>query len=296
MSYSCIILADSISPNDDRLVTMQVTFPRFILAEFNTHRMFSRNSASSRAIPVEKRIKAVREDPFIPGTIGKNKRGMQSEEELSTELQDECRKIFNDSLNSQIGFAEKLLKLGVHKQWANRLLELFSWHTVIVSATEWENFFALRNSSKAQPEMKIIASLMEETLASSVPTLIEQGCWHLPLIYPEDYKVYTTIFYNVSCSSILHQHLIKMSIARCARVSYLTHDGRKDPEADYALFDQLLRDKHLSPFEHVATPMEDDLYEYSSDCADNNPFCGNFRGWVQYRKLILGEDIARREV
>ena len=60
------IIADSLSPQGHRLTTFICVFPRIVLAEFNTHRMLSRNSASSRAIPFNKMLEMVKTNPFIP--------------------------------------------------------------------------------------------------------------------------------------------------------------------------------------------------------------------------------------
>ena len=146
MSYSAKVLADSISPDGVRLTTMEVTFPRIVLAEFNTHRMFSRNSASSRAIPVEKMIQRVLDDPFSPVWWGKNQSGMQAAEELSGEALRLARQHWLDARDFAISCVRlfQAPEISLHKQIANRLLEPFLWHTVVVTATEWENFFALR--------------------------------------------------------------------------------------------------------------------------------------------------------
>lgn len=139
------IVADSVNGFGNRLTTMVVTFPRFILAELNTHRMFSRNSASSRAIPFEKMLKSVQENPFIPIAWQKDHKGMQGTAYWTEpEANERHKNIWLRSLNETIDHAKLLNQLGVTKQLCNRLLEPFMWHTVIVTATEWENFFALR--------------------------------------------------------------------------------------------------------------------------------------------------------
>lgn len=147
------VIADSKNPFGNRITTMIVTMPRYILAEFNTHRMFSRNSASSRAIPFEKMLKSIEENPFIPIAWMKDHKGMQG-----TEYFTEKDKVdfFNrrwletkkDSLNNAVYLSAQ----GVTKQLINRLLEPFMYHTVIVTATEWENFFALRCPKYQHPE------------------------------------------------------------------------------------------------------------------------------------------------
>jgi thymidylate synthase ThyX len=258
------VLADSI--HHTRLTTIEVTFPRIVLAEFNTHRVFSRNSASSRAIPVEKRIAMVEADPFIPESFGKNQKGMQASENLADEEALKARSAWMQAMGYAIGQARALAKLGVHKQLANRLIEPFCWHTVIVSSTEWENFWALRCHPDAQPETRRAAELMMEVYDQSEPKHLKEGEWHLPLL--EDEARIRAEGFDVR----------KVSIGRCARVSYLTHDGKREPQADVELCDRLMTSGHMSPLEHVATP------------APTNSFLGNFRGWIQYRKTIPDEE------
>lgn len=220
MSYKCEILADSKSPQGNRLTTMKVTFPRFILAEFNTHRMFSRNSASSRAIPFKKMVKMVEENPFVPIAWQKDHAGMQGSEYFT----DEKRISYNElewliARDKALKQASELNNLGVTKQLCNRLLEPFMWHTVIVTATEWENFFKLRcpqyywhsgeeaktcrswkdaykefeflesvsileklsnNKSQAEIHIQAIAELMWDAYKESIPKQLEAGEWHIP--------------------------------------------------------------------------------------------------------------------
>lgn len=253
MGYAAKIIADSLSPAGVRLTTFEVTFPRIVLAEFNTHRMFSRNSASSRAIPVKKMIERVMADPYIPTSWGKNQRGMQAEQEVAGEVSQRARQQWLIARDEAVGAARRLLDLGIHKQLTNRLLEPFMWHTVIVTATEWDNFFHLRN----HPGRRV-------------------SC-----------KDGTVVWVGADP--------VKISVGRCARVSYLTHDGRRDPDEDVALHDRLLQSGHLSPFEHVARPRQsddDDRYSYGlfhPEVGLTDAWFGNFRGWVQYRKTIPGE-------
>ena len=312
--YEAKILADSIA-NGVRLTTLQVTMPRIVLAEFNTHRMLSRNSASSRAIPVEKRIAQVRANPFVPDVFAANQRGMQAGAELDERDNSKAQHAWRIAAELACQQAEALLDQGVHKQWANRLIEPFCWHTVIVSATEWDNFFALRCSPEAQPEIRRTAELMREALASSTPALCASGAWHLPLV---DFSLGDWVW----AKSHAHEHgagvpgaaLAKLSVARCARVSYLTHDGKRAPQADIALHDRLLKSGHMSPFEHAAqggepwsSPWSSGVYvqhggapdvpaRYYETIDDPGPrgsnFIGNFRApWVQYRKMIFGEAV-----
>lgn len=269
MAYSARILCDSINRKVQRLTTMEVTFPRFILAEFNTHRLFSRNSASSRAIPFAKQVARVMADPFIPIYWGKNQSGMQADQEIDEELQQVGREKWLRARDYAVEQATILSDIGTHKQIVNRLLEPFMWHTVIVTATEWKNFFALRIHPDAQPEIQHIAKMMRQRLEQSTPKLVEVGNWHLPLILPDEYN--GVFEYSLKAREV--------SAARCARVSYLTHDGQRSIDADLELYHRLVSSGHMSPLEHVATPL---LYK---------PGYSNFRGWRQLRKTIPGEDV-----
>ena len=261
---SAKVIADSISGNN-RLTTMEVTMHRFILPEFNTHRKFSRNAGSSRAIPVLKRIEEVMKNPALPLHWGENKPGMQAETELVDDVQDIVKKAWLKSMKSTLRTVKFLAKTGLHKQTANRLLEPFLWQKVIVSSTEWKNFFDQRDSSLAQPEMQALAKAMKTALNESTPEIADQKYWHLP---------YTTRAEQGTLSTSV---LIAISVARCARVSYLTHEGKADMMKDLALYNRLISAEppHWSPLEHVARP-------YRS--WEDKP-TGNFDGWMQLRHV-----------
>lgn len=300
MGFEAKALADSVSPAGHRLTTLEATFPRFVLAEFNTHRVFSRNSASSRAIPVAKQLRRVLDDPYVPIEFGSNKPGMQAgppltgprrdaaEAEWLRARDDAVRHVLGliatpenaasfDDLHGCLAAVEPSLReppaewLNVHKQVANRLLEPFMWHTVIVSSTTWENFFNLRCHADAQPEIRLVATKMRDAVERSVPTRLEPGEWHLPLIGEADRE-----------EAGSQDEMAKISIGRCARVSYLTHAGTRDLSADAALYDRLLESGHMSPMEHVARPM-------TAEELQRAEWSGNFQGWIAHRKLISGE-------
>ena len=270
MAYEAKILADHLAPSGKRLTTFEVTFPRIVLAEFNTHRTMSRNSASSRAIPVEKLLKKVEEDPFIPIYWGKNQKGMQADQELSPEDQDNAGFAWLAARGRAVDWAKTMLEYGVHKQITNRLLEPFLWHTVICSATEYENFFALRTHPDAQPEIRHIAVMMQDLYRSQKPTPVPDGFWHLPLV---------TDFQDLIQEGYSLADIQQISVGRCARVSYMTHAGKRDPKADIELAGRLRASGHMSPFEHVAQALSEP--ERS----------GNFVGWAQYRKSLDGEAV-----
>jgi thymidylate synthase ThyX len=261
VAYNARVLLDSVSPAGVRLATLEVTFPRFVLAEFNTHRTFSRNSASSRAVPTPKLIERVENEPAVPLEWGRNKTGMSASEVLRGEEAEEARRVWLSARDAAVAHARALLDLKVHKQELNRLLEPFLWHTVIVTATEWDNFFDLRCAPNAQPEIRAAALAMRAAIAASTPAPVEYGAWHTPLLQGDE-------------SGLDVETRRRISAARCARVSYLTHDGKREIEKDLELYERLKEDRHLSPFEHVATPVAD------------REFHANFRGWRQMRREI----------
>jgi thymidylate synthase ThyX len=264
LAYDARVLLDSAGPGGIRLTTLEVTFPRFVLAEFNTHRVFSRNSASSRAIPTSKLIERVERDPVIPLEWGRNKPGMSASAVLVGDDANAAQAAWLQARDGAVAGARALLALNVHKQELNRLLEPFLWHTVVVTATEWQNFFELRCAPNAQPEIREAALRMRAAVASSFPQSVADGEWHTPLMHPDE-------------ASLPLELRKQVSAARCARVSYLTHDGRREISKDLELYDRLRADRHLSPFEHVATP------------ASDAHFHANFRGWVQMRAEIERE-------
>jgi thymidylate synthase ThyX len=262
------IIADSQPPEGARLTTMEVVVPRIVLAEFNTHRVFSRNSASSRAIPVKKMLQRVLEDPYIPEAWGKNQRGMQAGEALSDVESGVARAAWLQARDGAVHHTQNLLALGVHKQTTNRLLEPFMWHTVIVTSTEWSNFLHLRCHTDAHPAIQRTALAMRQVMEESKPDDLDWGDWHCPFVDDRDAGLQTTM----DC--------VKVSSARCARVSYLTHDGVRDPSKDLELHDRLLSAGHMSPFEHPAQASQ--VFRANQ--------CGNFAWpWLQYRKTIPNE-------
>lgn len=275
MAFECRVEADSISPAGVRLTTMVVTFPRFILAEFNTHRALARNAASSRAIPIEKRIAAIEADPFIPEQFGSNRKGMQAGDPLDDSSHIVAKALWCGACAQAVAHARELASLGVHKQLANRLLEPFAWVTVVVTATDWANFFALRCHPDAQPEFQKIACMMRDSMAASKPVEFKAGWWHMPFVTKEELA-------EVCAGGELVREQYKwVSVGRCARVSYLTHDGRRDIDADVGLAERLAKSSppHSSPFEHVATPSADKHRHR------------NFRGWLQMRATMPNDTV-----
>ncbi len=281
------VIADSLSPDGVRITTVEATMPLIVLAEANTHRDRERNSASSRAIPIEKMIQRVVSDPFVPEDWGRNSKGMQAHGSLDEGLSLRAKMAWLDARWHMVAAVNTLHELGVHKQLANRLLEPFQWHTVIMTATEWSNFFNLRCSPQAQPEIERTASAIREAMHVSEPRVLAHGEWHLPFVDERD-------------AELTLADKLRVSTARLARVSYLTHNGIRDVQHDFDLHDSLLSAGHMSPFGHPARPMtradvEDRMRFLGATGVDwgrariSDHFSGPFRGWVQYRKTIPGE-------
>jgi len=242
-----LVIADSTYADGVRLTTMEVCFHRFVLSEFNTHRVFSRNSASSRAIPIKKQLARLDDSLALPLSWPAEKPGMQGGEELPKEAAEEARAAWQKLGDDTIAAAEALKGVGLHKSVVNRLLEPYMWHTVVVTATAWDNFFAQRSSSLAQPEIRAVSELMEQAYSDSTPRVLTEGEWHLP--YVQDDEV-------AGVGNDDWSELARISAARCARTSYLTQAGVRDRAKDLELFTRLITAKpaHWSPLEHVATP------------------------------------------
>ena len=311
---SAKILCDSVTPAGHRLTTFEGVYPRIVLAEVNTHRVFTRSSASSRAIPVEKMIRRALEEPYVPTHWGKNQKGMQADEDVDP---DTARAAVETWLRIRDGVVEgvkDLLGLGIHKQIANRWLEPAQWHPTLITATEWGNFFNLRDNKDAHPDFRDLAHAMRELHGKNEPKLLSASDWHLPLIFDEDWE--QAILEDPTHPTAVQSRIVKVSVGRCARISYLTHDGKRDLKVDVGLHDRILAPGHMAPFEHVGRPMtKDELELFAQKKMRWDPgnqewywvgsvrddkmrsvegeythFLGNVQGWVQYRKLIPFEE------
>lgn len=259
------IIADSYSPSHNRITTFVLRYPRFIHSQMMTHRVFSRNTSSSRAIPVSRMIRDILDDPVYPIEWGKNQKGMQAAETLGGDEVDYVNGIWKDAMMNAVGSAQFLADGGIHKQITNRLLEPFMHVNVILTGTEFENFFNLRINHAAQPEIQELARAMEYEMYLSKPVMLQAGEWHIPFVDKEE-----RVVYNYELDEFLH-----ISAARCARVSYTAPDEtERNTERDLDLAQRLLSEKHMSPFEHQAM------------CAGANVSSGNFRGWIQFRKVL----------
>ncbi|MFK3741041.1 FAD-dependent thymidylate synthase [Massilia sp. TN1-12] len=273
MTITAKVVEHSIAPHGKKLATYQLRYPRFIHAELMTHRVFSRNASSSRAIPVAKMIAEVRSAPAMPIHWGKNQPGMQAHQQLTGDELFRAKARWMLAAEVAANQAEAMAEIGVHKQVVNRILEPFLHISVIVTATEFDNWNELRAHPDAQPEIHELALQMQAAISASTPVFrpmdrLHERAWHLPYVTVAERQQYADqpLF------------LAKLSAARCARVSYLTHDGREPLiREDLKLFDLLVgaRPLHASPVEHQAYPMP--LATQQSK---------NFFGWRQHRELV----------
>lgn len=272
------IVADSVSPNGKRITTIQVRLHRFILAELDTHRAFSRSFSSSRAIPTAKMIEQVRNNPAMPVWWGKNQAGMQAKEELDPITKAGAINQWKLAAENAAFMAESLAAIGAHKQLVNRIVEAFVWCNGIVTSTEWDNFFALRCHPDAQPEFQALACAMRDAMAASTPRPLLEGEWHLPYVTDEEREIWAPGMNRVTGGDAYFPQ--KISAARCCRVSYNKHDGTApDCLEDIDLFEKLAGSVpiHASPLEHQATPLSHGIKQH----VDGR----NFRGWAQFRAV-----------
>ncbi len=297
MTIEARIELDSINALGVRLTTWVIRYPRFIHAELMTHRMFSRNASSSRAIPVRTQCDRIEAEPAMPVEWGANKAGMQATEVLLPENEAKAKAVWLRLMKVCVDGGRELADLQVHKQIANRVAEPWSHIAVVLTGTEFANYFALRFHPDAQPEFRVLATIMADLYQKGTPKLLGPTEWHLPFVLPEDKFNHTA------------EELIKVSTARCGRVSYLKHDGTKASiEEELALFNRLAAGKplHASPTEHQATPFYDCPSDFSQWAYPYDlkwsaakqaldftmPWSGNFRGWFQHRQGLKGQNIT----
>jgi thymidylate synthase ThyX len=262
------------------IITIKGTFPRFILAEWNTHKIFSRNSASSRAVPLAKMRERVMCDPYIP-QFTKNQKGMASNTYFDEHDQKYLERWCLGVLQAAESFHETMENKGVHKQHANRYLEPWMWHEAIITSTCWSNLFKLRSNDAAQPEIhQFVNGIIRHAINGCQPQLLKEGEWHLPLFTQyNEMQPRTPEGYSVAES-------ILISGARCARVSYYLQNNKvSDIDSDLGLGRRLVKSGHFSPFEHVATPLP-----ATNNLNRQNYMLSNFVGWAQARKFLIGED------
>lgn len=298
------VIADSISYAGNRMTTFEIEYPRFILAELNTHRMLSKNSASSRAIPIQAMHSYIKANPAEPVHWGKNQPGMQASEELQGSDKSWAQYLWNKAKEVALDYSQQLANTGAHKQIANRVTEPWMTMKTVISGTEWANFYYLRNHPDAQPEIAALAQAMYEAHKASKPVELEVGEWHLP--YIDLYRGEDNILHYINPSnggSYSVEDARVVSASCCAQVSYRRNDDSLDKA--HKIYKQLIESTpaHASPVEHQATPMphrfsigEDTRPEYwpkgvTHRDRDGNYWSGNLQGWIQFRKLIPNEAV-----
>lgn len=297
------VLADSISPQDERMISLEIEYPRFILAELNTHRMLSKNSASSRAIPEAAMHNELKNNPAMPVYWGKNKSGMTAEEELSDIAITSAKELWLSARDSAMAFAKVLFSTGLHKQVSNRVTEPWMMMKTVISGTEWANLRYLRDHPDAQPEFQDLAHKIGVAIDTSKPKELIFGEWHLPYVNCYRSPIDGFLHYFDSEGTPLSvKDAIKLSASCCAQVSYRKSDATMDKANkvyDMLNLDSDDKPKHASPVEHQATPMritrmarfEPSTWQegVTHVSANGDLWSGNLRGWIQYRKLIQGE-------
>lgn len=267
-----------------RLTTLKIRYHRMIHAEMLRHRTFGRGAASSRAIPVAKMAARATAEPIHWGL---NQAGMQASTELTGWRLWAVKKVWRLSRRIAQRLSRLLAWLGAHKQIANRVTEPYQWMEEVISGTDWDNYFNLRAHDAAQPEIRAIAEAIREAMKASTPRRIvgdygpeDVNNWHLPFITAEERA---GVHYDHRGGVHLAVFLAKLSAARCARVSYLNHDGSHPVQAkDLALFTKLTADPkaiHASPMEHQAYCL-----------ASSSSRCRNYRGWRQFRAVVEGHE------
>ena len=294
------VICDSISEQGTRLTTFEIEYPRIVMSEFNTMRAISKNSSSSRAIPVSKMLEHTKNINLKPIYFGSKKSGMQAGDELVGEDLLYAKSTWESALHSMVHSAKILDDCGVAKEVTNRLVEPFQLVKVVCTATDWENFFNLRLHPDSDPNICMLAYKMYQAMQESKPIELKVGEWHLPFVNVGWNGKGEMCYADDDSNSIELEQAIKLSAASCASVSYRT-EGMTLEKAD-KIFDMLIKAEviHASPFEHLATPVVFNetnemcnVFEYL-DKVDGithvnkqGDLCsGNLRGWVQYRHLL----------
>ena len=299
MTIKATIIADSISAvTGTRLTTFEFEYPRFIHSEVMTHRMLSKNAASSRAIPIERMHSYIRENPGAPIYWGKNQNGMSAKEQLTGADLVHAREFWSMAQADALEWSKDMAEVGLHKQIANRVTEPFQTMKTIISGTEWANFFWLRDHPDAQPEFQRLAKSAKAARDFSTTTVLKPGEWHLPYISTvraEGSLGNVEYFSNGKQLTIEDARIISASC--CAQVSYRKTDDSL--EKAKMIFDRLVSTSpvHASPVEHQATPMPDikGFTEWPQGIThrrrDSSFWSGNFRDFIQFRQLIPNNSV-----
>lgn len=297
------VICDSISEQGVRLTTFEIEYPRIVMSEFNTHRSVSKNSSSSRAIPVSKMLEHTQTVNLKPVYFGSKKAGMQAGKELDGGDLINAKLFWESALFDAVTWATELDELGVAKEVTNRLVEPFQLVKVVCTATDWDNFFNLRLHPDADPNICMLAYKMYKAMEESKPYELKEGEYHLPYVNVGWNGKGEMCYFDEDFNSVELEQAIRLSAASCASVSYRT-EGMTLEKAD-KIFDMLIKAEvvHSSPFEHIATPVKpkyNELGYVRVNCSEpqsweegvthmnkQGQLCsGNLRGYVQYRHLL----------
>lgn len=314
------IVADSVNTNGNRITTFELEYHRYIHGEIMTHRLFSRNAMSSRAVPVKKMIEQVENSPATPIHWGAAQSGMQADEECNNPVEKVLTHLLPNPLygkevsrSNNVGawdFAKRCAvtsakafqEAGYHKQIVNRLLEPFQMMKVVLTATEFDNFFWLRCDKDAQPEIQALSRLMHEAMEENEPELLKEGEWHTPYVTHYRCPEYENLFYYLDDedqTDLSAEEAVAISSSCCAQVSYRNIDNSFDKAMN--VYERLgvggEGKVHASPFEHISTPMKWFEFDYNDPDLepekgvthtdiDQNFWSGNFKGWIQHRQLL----------
>lgn len=295
MTILAKVIKDSISPDGVRITTLELEYPRIIHSELMTHRVFSRNSASSRAIPVSKVIELVESNPAMPVHWGKNQAGMQAKEELDDLTKESVRLLWLEAAKQAVSIAKVMASMGAHKQVVNRILEPFQHMKVVVTSTEWANWDWLRDHPDADPTIHALAKEMKRARNESTSEKLNYGEWHLPYVSSQRSEVYNERnYFDETGEEITLEQARMISASCCAQVSYRKQDTSVDKAED--IFKRLIESEpcHASPVEHIAECVQSQMYyedfQYANGLTsidrDGNVWSGNFRGWKQFRQMI----------
>ena len=294
------VICDSVSEQGIRLTTFEIEYPRIVMSEFNTMRAISKNSSSSRAIPVSKMLEHTKNTNLKPIYFGSKKSGMQAGDELEGEDLQYAKSTWESALHSMVHSAKILDDLGVAKEVTNRLVEPFQLVKVVCTATDWDNFFNLRLHPDSDPNICMLAYKMYEAMQESKPIVLKVGEYHLPYINVGWNGKGEMCYADEGFDFIELEQAVKLSVASCASVSYRT-EGMTLEKAD-KIFDMLIKAEvvHRSPLEHIATPIKQtcgvvgvneihpETWEQGiTHMNRQGQLCsGNLRGWIQYRHLL----------
>lgn len=306
MTFSAKIICDSIGQDAPRLAAIELVYPRFIHSELLTHRVTSKNSSSSRAIPFVKMLADIKADIAKPAEWRMDEGGMQGFTVAPVAIASQADRLWMSGMFAAAQVAEQMHRLGLHKQHVNRVMEPYAHMRVIMSSTQWKNLLGLRNHRDADPSICLLAQHIQKAMDESMPTVLTSGEWHLPYVTGDAEAIQTCTEFAEKASVLdldrwhirsddrkltAIEVMKRVSAARCARTSYKTFDGKTSTvTADFALFDKLVGGEllHASPTEHQASP---DRFLITNRRWMSPRMHGNFNGWCQFRKELPNENL-----